>query len=576
VAGGVAGGLSCISGYFRLFFYLFELPYHLFLYMIYRFYSNKVCKIISFSPIFYDEIIWFPLPLLDQMLRFAYKENHITGLKYISYVNQNKFQKKTALKALAWITADEINDIDNLSLINNKLNKIKWLPDNLSELGTDVAEFFPYFQAIGDSLNQSGYDQYSKKLTFRNALEQLDTISIKLDHAGRFAKERWQPAVDCWHKIISDELFKLDSIKIERMPNPYQTGNPIQRIRQTLFKGRKELKDEIVNSLLEHDRPTIVLHGPRRMGKTSFLLQLPALLPAHTIPVFVDLQRPSSVQNNASFLFQTAKSISTQARPRKIIIPPPIRDDFFKSPFDAFEEWIEEKAIPAIMTFQLLITFDEFEKLGQAIANEKMDYSILDQIRNLIQHQTQMAFLFAGVQTMDDLGENWSSYFINTRPISIGYLKDEEAHELITNPDYESDFNLKYDTEVIQSIKNFTKCHPYLIQLVCKALVDIANEMRTDYANINMLSRAIDLSLKQGAPYFRNVWDEMVGIEGHEILCKIAQSETPVEIPTNDKVLKTALTKMVKHKILSQINDNKFKVEIPIIRKWVLEQENIL
>ena len=73
--------------------------------------------------------------------------------------------------------------------------------------------------------------------------------------------------------------------------------------------------------------------------------------------------------------------------------------------------------------FNLLLTFDEFEKAGEALEFGQLSRNVLNQLRTLIEHQQKMALLFAGVQTLDELGPDYSSYFINARSLSMGYLQ---------------------------------------------------------------------------------------------------------------------------------------------------------
>ncbi|MEE4359580.1 MAG: hypothetical protein V2I97_24110 [Desulfococcaceae bacterium] len=204
-------------------------------------------------------------------------------------------------------------------------------------------------------------DLYSKRLTLRNTIEQIGTLHTRVKFLGKLATERWQPVIEKWHRVISEELLTLsDSDNHTQLSeNPYQTGNPLQRIRSSLFKGRTALRDSIAKALLEKHRPTIALHGSRRMGKTSFLLQLPALLPGNTIPIFADLQRPAVVQDTASFLYSLARAVSSDARPYRIIISPPERQFFEKSLFSAFEDWLEKEALPKLQNFNILLTFSE-------------------------------------------------------------------------------------------------------------------------------------------------------------------------------------------------------------------------
>ncbi|MCP4352512.1 MAG: sodium/proton-translocating pyrophosphatase [Desulfobacterales bacterium] len=569
----LSGAISFAISYFRIVHYTFEIPIHLLTIFCNRLQPQYILHNIKYSPAFWDEKIYFPLPYLDNLLRQGFKQNKQEGLKRIEYVAQSFRKEHYAFSALAWITADTLAQTNSTTSLIQNIKSVNWLPENLQNLGKDTAEIFPNLQAISTGLESSlKSDLYSKRLSLRNAIEQLDTLNNRVKFLGRLATERWQPVIEQWHKVISEELLNLSTSDnhAQVSENPYQTGNPLQRIRQTLFKGRTDLINIIAKTLLEKHRPTIVLHCPRRMGKTSFLLQLPALLPGNTIPIFADLQRPAFVQDTASFLYSLARAISSDARPYRIIIPSPERQFFEKSPFSAFEDWLDKEALPKLQNFNILLTFDEFENLGKAIEKEKISTDLLDELRHLIQHQTQMAFLFAGVKTMEDLGQNWSSYFINIKPVPMSYLLPDEVHELIVNPDKNANFTLKYHEEVITRITEMTKCHPYLVQLVCSAVVEEANLAKNNFADSEILEKAVNRALQQGEPYFRNVWDEMAGTDGQEILRQIALSETPLNFPDTDTKIQKALAQMVKLKVLTK-TDEKYSVEVPLVKQWITE-----
>ncbi len=491
------------------------------------------------------------------------KYNHIREIKAQLETQENDIIKR-------------LKEANNITLLSLQINELAVLYRKQKDKFQNSLEIFPMLHSISKMLEEvtslSDDDPHRIRLILRDALTNLDTLNTQIEIIGSQTKERWKPVIEQCCKIISDELQKIvpSSEEIEETENPYQTGNPLQFIRKNLFKGRKNLTETIVHSLLERHRPTLVLHGPRRMGKTSFLLQLPALLPGNTIPIFADLQRPAFVQDTASFLYSLARAISSDARPYRIIIPSPERQFFEKSPFSAFEDWLDKEALPKLQTFNILLTFDEFENLGKAIEKEKISTDILDELRHLIQHQTQMAFLFAGVKTMEDLGQNWSSYFINIKPVPMSYLLPDEVHELIVNPDKNANFTLKYHEEVITRIIEMTKCHPYLVQLVCSAVVEEANLAKNNYADSEILEKAVNRALQQGEPYFRNIWDEMAGTDGQEILRQIALSETPLNFPDTDTKIQKALAQMVKLKVLTK-TDGKYCVEVPLVKQWITE-----
>jgi hypothetical protein len=302
------------------------------------------------------------------------------------------------------------------------------------------------------------------------------------------------------------------------------------------------------------------------MGKTSFLLQLPALLPGNTLPVFLDLQRPTATQNTAAFLYSIARAISRDARPYRLMVPLPQRTAFDASPFEAFSEWLEDVALPALQDFNLLLTFDEFEKLGEAVEAGRLDEQVFDELRYLIQHQIRLALLFAGVQTLDELGPAWSSYFINVKPLAIGYLRPNEAEELIRQPDMGADFKLTYADDVVSQIMTQTHCHPYLLQLVCSTVVEESNARATLHVDPPLLDAALLRALDQGEPYFRNIWHEMAGSDGQPVLRQIARADAPLSLPSNP-----ALERLVRRRILTHTEAG-YTVEVPLVGRWLVER----
>jgi predicted AAA+ superfamily ATPase len=76
---------------------------------------------------------------------------------------------------------------------------------------------------------------------------------------------------------------------VDKLVNPYIAGAPVTEAR--MFFGREDVFDWIQNSLVgKYADHMLVIHGQRRVGKTSVLKQLGNRLPKRYIPVFFDLQ----------------------------------------------------------------------------------------------------------------------------------------------------------------------------------------------------------------------------------------------------------------------------------------------
>lgn len=306
------------------------------------------------------------------------------------------------------------------------------------------------------------------------------------------------------------------------------------------------------------------------MGKTSFLLQLPALLPGDVIPAFIDLQRPALTANAGAFFYAIAQAVQRDAQPYRLQLPVPERAAFQSGPFEAFDAWLEA-ALPLLQPFTVLLVFDEFENAGRALGDGRLPPAAFDQLRHLIQHCPQMALLFAGVQTLDELGPQWSSYFTNVRPLSMGYLEPAEAEELVRRPDAEIEFPLEYGQEAVQRLLAHTGGHPYLVQLVCSCVVELCNQRQTLLADLPLVEAAETLALERGEPYFRNVWDEMAGPDGQGFLRQAAGAAAPVPLGASTPEERRTLERLVRLKVLAALPAG-YAVELPLIRRWVNER----
>lgn len=566
--------ISFVLFYFHLPYYPLELLWQLLMYYRADKHPEQSLTYTRLSPVYWDDYIWLPMPMLDRLLLTNMRNDQERGLAEINFVAQSFRQRWAASNALIEFTAEKLAHCKDIDKILELENNISWLPEDLTILGQDIAEAIPRFLSISRDVKvavQSG-SLYGRRLGLREALERLENLDRSLKLQGSQTYQRWYPAVESWQKVL---LTELDTSKNPGsneeivVINPYVVGNPLRLNRKDLFKGRLDLRDAVAKALLERGRQTLFLHGPRRMGKTSFLLQLPALLSGKTIPVFMDLQRPAFLTDDAAFLFNVARSISRDARPYRLIIPSPNRYDFQLAPFAAFDDWLEEKALPALGEFNLLITLDEFEKLGLAISSEQLSLKLLDEIRHTIQHQEKISLLFAGVQTLEQLGPEWTSYFINVLPLRISYLNPSEAEDLIRNPDHEIEFNLNYTDDAVSKIIQETHCHPYLLQLVCFSIVELANTQKTTNVNYNLVESAISTALKQGTLYFQNIWDETAGPIGQRWLERIAQYEQPVNFDLSEKD-QEVIDKLIQHSVLAEINGD-FAFEVPLFKRWIIE-----
>src|SRR3972149_12148952 len=99
---------------------------------------------------------------------------------------------------------------------------------------------------------------------------------------------------------------------MENLLNPYIAGAPV--VEPSMFFGRQDVFQWIERSLAgKYGHNVLVIHGQRRVGKTSVLKQIPHHLPQKYIQVFFDLQGRTNTTLDR-FLWWLAREISRTLR----------------------------------------------------------------------------------------------------------------------------------------------------------------------------------------------------------------------------------------------------------------------
>lgn len=359
----------------------------------------------------------------------------------------------------------------------------------------------------------------------------------------------------------------------QEIDNPYITGIPLT-LEQEIFTGRDDIGLSIEKLLLDRRRPPLLLYGQRRMGKTSLLNNISKLLPNRIIPMFVDLQGvPVSASNYAGFLYNLARGMRTSAKNQSAVnLPPLTRENLTDDPFTQFDEWLDEvETILAENTALLML--DEFETLDNAINKGRFDEEdILGMLRHLIQHRSKFKLLIAGSHTIEEY-QRWASYLINVQVVHITYLKESEARQLILSPI--QDFPVIYEPEALKKVLDITRCHPFLVQLLCAEIITLKNEQNPA---MRRLVKAVDVeaaipeTLKTGGFFFADIENNQIDDFGREILKFIANQGEGAVI-SKQRILQhfpnteNSLLSLLQRDLIEE-NNQSYSFQVELIRSW--------
>ena len=551
---------------------------------------SQVFACLHNSSLYWDEYVYLPLPGLRQMLTIAAGQNVERALEELTFIVMERPLQIVAARFAALEIA--LRDLQ----MRDTLRDIAGASLRLSEIfphGTGLID--PQWSMILVRLHDASQDAILAQSPVgwqarHNALEAM-LSDLKQIYPGRAFNDvelniLLADIVARWRAIVLRELEVLEDApeKTRRISNPYNPGPALER-QNRLFVGRYHLALQIGEALSRSDhRPTFLLHGERRMGKSSILKHLPDLLGARFIPVFYDLQSPDSISSIAALLGMIAEEIVLAMKARGL---PAKKLEYERlkvackeneaTVYYVFNRWLRgiEKALEREDRV-LLLMFDEFEKLNWAREKEYLQLELLlNWFRSIIQHHPRLSLLFSGVQTFGDMGVNWASYFVNVQTLKVSFLQPSEAYQLITQPLPDPLVEQVFGEGVIEEILRVTGCHPFLVQALSSALIDALNARRRDQVELKDVVKAIDTLFKHwGSTYFRDLW-ERTSADQRKCLLVLGQlgngdlNSIELQSCLDGQAVERALETLVDRDLVRVDEHGMYQLAAPIFNAWV-------
>jgi tetratricopeptide (TPR) repeat protein/photosystem II stability/assembly factor-like uncharacterized protein len=360
--------------------------------------------------------------------------------------------------------------------------------------------------------------------------------------------------------------------------NPYIAGAPV--VEERMFFGREDTFSWMTRSLAgKYVDHILVIHGQRRVGKTSVLKHLSRHLPEHYIPIFIDLQGRVSTTLDR-FLWWLAREITRGLKDHEIELPRPDREEFTQ---DA--DYFETKFLPVLEEKlgdkRLLLTFDEFDTLSSTAAQEGLALPFLAIMKRMMEHE-KLNFIFSigsSGRKLENMQATYTAFFKQALYKKISFLDWDDAHDLIVKP---VEGVLTYDEEAIKYIFDLTSGHPYFIQLVCHELFSTCQ--KTDNWGISYASveEVLDSVIERGTVNLKFVWDEASSLEKW-VLASLALFDGGTDLPTLEEHLRAervrftrqdleaALVSLREKDVLTQ--ENRFVIHL--MRLWLLQNRSM-
>lgn len=316
---------------------------------------------------------------------------------------------------------------------------------------------------------------------------------------------------------------------MNEMLNPYIAGAPV--VESSMFFGREEVFAWIERSLAgKYVDHILVIHGQRRVGKTSVLKQIPNFLPDRYIQVFFDLQGRTTTTLDR-FLWWLAREIARALKQdRAITIPAPERDQFAADP-----EFLIHGFLPTVQAQLgdqvLLLTFDEFDTLDRDEIQESFSKPLITYLNQLM-GLDWLNFVFSigsSGDKLENMQASYTDFFKSALYRKISFLTREDSLKLITKP---VEGVIRYDRKAVDRIHEITSGHPYFTQLMCHELFSLCQKTGAREVSKDDVESILEDVVERGTVNLKFVWDEADDLEKW-ILAGLAQldgTSTPAKL----------------------------------------------
>jgi len=366
---------------------------------------------------------------------------------------------------------------------------------------------------------------------------------------------------------------------MSEMINPYIAGAPVTETR--MFFGREDVFDWIQNSLSgRYADHILVIHGQRRVGKTSVLKQLGNRLPDKYIPVFFDLQGRTHTTLDRFLWWLAREIVRVLKQERDITVPVPE-----KEPFAADFEYFETRFLPSLQPHigdrSLLLTFDEFDNLEESDIKEELSRPLIDYLRRLMGEEG-ISFIFSigsSGRKLENMQASYTEFFKTALYKKISFLSSEQTAGLVTRP---VEGLLEYEHDAVERIFEITSGHPYFTQLTCHELFSLCQrtgELRIREKDVEAILEDV---VERGTVNLKFTWDEATDLEKWN-LTTLAHHDEPLNnhalgdflrtqrVRFSDSDLTSSMLHLRERDILTE--DNRFVIYL--LKLWLKKNRTI-
>ncbi|MBO1072616.1 MAG: ABC transporter substrate-binding protein [Dolichospermum sp. DEX189] len=268
-------------------------------------------------------------------------------------------------------------------------------------------------------------------------------------------------------------------------PNPYIIGGRITDTNR--FFGRENFFNDINYYLKTDNVKLILLHGQRRIGKSSVIAQIPGKLGTDEF-VFISFDFQGTVNSSHQEIIHSIaigiiEKLETLETNEEILTH--LAENILTN-IEIFSREFLPTVYQQLGNKKLVLLWDEFDVLTERDTKSDTDSNNFCDYILQLQKRDQKLFIIPVVGRHISKLPKLVSSLREALNIEIGLLKKEDTQKLIIQPDKNV---LNYEEEAIEAIFQLSAGHPYVTQCICSAIYNLA---RDRYNQKNVLPQSIN------------------------------------------------------------------------------------
>lgn len=365
-----------------------------------------------------------------------------------------------------------------------------------------------------------------------------------------------------------------------------KTENRINFERKEIFRF---IRDNLENNYSSSQK--IILLGYLGTGKTKLLLEINSgCLGDRYIPIYISL-RYMQWKDTASFLFKILKKIidKVDIYNKEIDYYNYYKNEFEKDYRKAFDLFI--KSLSSYLEHKnLLILFDDFEKLQTEVSNENLSIDVFNYLEKLSETK-RCGFIITASNEVFDLEKSYEGSFLTNSIIKdVNFINKSDARMRLSRHLQGKIQNLD---NTVEKIIDFTGCHINLIQVAVDEIIgyvkknQIKRLVNKDWSIINTsITDSVDNELfniwNRCSPHekfflscLRNLKEKMyvdVDIKPH-IEKELGIFAGLISLPILNEVLKSLSEKSLLDQDITE-DKVQYVFTIPLLREWIYKTKD--